>query len=457
MSGICIADNNIPESWIWKYKFLGEENMLTIAGFIMVALMIVFLIKFKLLPITAFTVLPIVTALAIGTGFSDTMRFVATGMVRVLPIAALFIGSITYFGLMDDVGLFDAPVNWLIGKVKNNIISVFIISACIALISHLDGSGVTTLLITIPAMLPIIQALKIRVLPLCLIISAVIGVMNFLPWAGPLARAGVVTGIDPTILWKQVLPVQIFGVGLLFILCFLLAKEETKRGFFQPDSGFALESRKISPEKLALKRPKLIWFNAILTVGVIVLLFLGVPSFIPFIVGSGIALFVNYGKEGERGQTSRIKAHAADILPMIFTILCAGIFLGVLSGTKMIDAMSESIVAIVPTFFGRFLHIIMGILAIPISLVFEADTLNYGVLQVLTQVGVQYGIEPVKAALALTIGHNFGISLCMTSASVYFGLGLYGLQYGETFKYGFWRLFVMGAVMIVFAALVGVI
>jgi CitMHS family citrate-Mg2+:H+ or citrate-Ca2+:H+ symporter len=218
-----------------------------------------------------------------------------------------------------------------------------------------------------------------------------------------------------------------------------------------------LESRTIPPEKLALRRPRLIWCNALLTAGIIVLLFLGVPSFIPFIVGAGIALFINYGREGEREQTARIKAHAADILPMVFTILCAGIFLGVLSGTKMIDAMSEAIVSVIPVFFGRFLHIIMGILAIPISLVFEADTLNYGVLPVLTHVGAEYGIEPAEAALALTIGHNFGISLCMTSASVYFGLGLYGLQYGETFRYGFWRLFVIGVILIIFAALVGAI
>jgi CitMHS family citrate-Mg2+:H+ or citrate-Ca2+:H+ symporter len=429
--------------------------MLSIAGFIMVLLMIVLLIKFKLLPITVFSVLPIVVAFVIGTSFVDTMTFTATGIIRVLPIVALFIGSITYFGLMDDVGLFDVPVNWLIKKVNNNILSVLIISACIAIITHLDGSGTTTLLITVPAMLPIVKAMKIRVLPFSFIVGLVIGVMNLLPWAGPLGRAAIVTGTDPTALWMQILPVQIFGVALIFVTCFVTAKEETKRGFFVPGSQITITERIVSEEKIALKRPKLIWFNLALTIVVIAALFFGVPSFLPFIIGSAIALFLNYGKGGEKAQTARIKAHAANILPMIFTIICAGIFLGILTGTKMIDAMSESIVAIIPAFFGRFLHIIMGILAIPISLVFEADTLNYGLLPVLVRVGSQYGVDPAKAALSLAIGHNIGISLCMTNATVYFGLAMYGLQYGEAFRYSFVRRLIFGAVMILFGALIG--
>jgi CitMHS family citrate-Mg2+:H+ or citrate-Ca2+:H+ symporter len=431
--------------------------MLSITGFIMVAVMIVLLIKFKLLPITVFSVLPIVVALVIGTSFSETMKMVAQGMMRTLPVAALFIGSITYFGLMDDVGLFDGPVNWLLKKVHNNILSVLIITACISLITHLDGSGTTTLLITVPAMLPIVNALGIRKLPFSLIVGLMIGVMNFLPWAGPLGRVAVITGADPTDLWMQILPVQIFGVVMIFITCFLLAREETKKGHFKPDSTIVLAERKLSDEKLALKRPKLLWFNALMTVAVIALLFLGVPSFIPFIIGSAIVLFVNYGKEGEKGQTARIKAHAGNILPMIFTIICAGIFLGILTGTEMIDAMSQSIVSIVPSFLGRFLHIIMGILAIPLSIVFEADTLNYGILPVLVNVGSQYGISAAKAGLALTIGHNLGITMCMTNATVYFGLALYGLQYGEALRYSFLRRLLFGSLMIIFAAIIGAI
>ena len=45
----------------------------------------------------------------------------------------------------------------------------------------------------------------------------------------------------------------------------------------------------------------------------------------------------------------------------------------------------------------------------------------------------------------------------MTNATVYFGLALYGLQYGEAFKYSFLRILVFGAIVIVFAALVGAI
>ena len=190
---------------------------------------------------------------------------------------------------------------------------------------------------------------------------------------------------------------------------------------------------------------------------VLALLFVGCPAFLPFLAGIGIALPLNYAKQGERAQTARIKAQAGNVLPMILTIIGAGMFLGVLQDSGMIEQMAAAVAGLIPAALGQFMHVIMGILAVPMSLVFEADTMNYGILPVVAQIGSSYGISQTASALAIAIGHNMGIGLCMTNATVYFALGLYGLEYGETIKYSFWKTLAFGAVLVLFGAVIGVL
>ncbi len=431
--------------------------MLAIAGFIMIGIMIIALIKFNSLPITVFSTLPLITALIIGCGVTETMTMIAMGIIKVLPTAALFVGSITYFGIMSDVGMFDPPIAWLTKKIKPSVFSVLTITACIAMIAHLDGSGVATLLITVPAMLPIVKGMKIRVEPFCFIVTMCIGVMNFLPWGGPIGRAATVIGSDAVTLWKQILPVQIFGIIMVFVACYLISKQEVRKGYFVYNEEARANLRVLSPEETALRRPKLFWINIGITVLVLAMLFIGIPAFIPFLIGIGITLPINYGKGGEKAQTARIRAHAKNVLPMIITIIGAGMLLGVLTDSGMVDAMAKTIVSIIPQGMGSFLHIIMGILAVPMSLVFDADTMNYGILPVVSTMGQSYGITPMQSALSIAVGHNMGISLCMTSASVYFGLGMFGLEYNQAFKYSFLKNFAFCIILILFGALIGIL
>lgn len=119
--------------------------------------------------------------------------------------------------------------------------------------------------------------------------------------------------------------------------------------------------------------------------------------------------------------------------------------------------MAEVIIGLIPTSLGRFVHIIMGILSIPLSMVFDADTKIYGFLPVLIEVAENCGIDPVKAGIAIAYGHNFGVNMCMTSASVYFGLGLYGIEYGEMLRYNWAKMFIAGTLVILFGAVVGIL
>lgn len=429
--------------------------MEAIVGFIMIAILVVALLKFKMLPITFFATVPFIAAAVLGCGVTDIFKMTAKGVIGVLPTAALFVFSITYFGIMSDAGLFDRPVNWLLRHMKASVFGVLTATVLVAMISHLDGSGTTTVMITVPAMLPIAKKLKVRILPVAFLMTMTISVMNLLPWGGPLGRAAVVVGSETTALWRTILPVQIFGIVLLFVTAFLVARSEEKLGFAaQPYDG-ALSETKASESDLI--RPKLFWANLVLTVIVIALLFIGCPAFLPFMIGLAVALPMNYGKGGDRAMTARIKAHAGDVLPMILTIMGAGIFLGVLQDAGIIDGMASAIVSVIPEALGGVLHAIFGVLAIPMSLVLDADSMNLGILPFIVQAGQNYGVSAEASALAIAIGHNTGIGFCMTNASVYFALGLLGLEYSEALKYSFLKALAFGTAMVAFGLLIGVL
>ncbi len=159
--------------------------MLGIVGFLMIIIIVWALMKAKANPVPIFVIVPIIAALICGFTPVQIFGFVKAGVSKTWSTAVLFIFSIVYFSMMGDVGLFDPMVNWLVKKAGSNIVLVTVATACIAVVSHLDGALASTLLITIPAMLPLYKKLHIRPVVLCCIIGAAMSIMNLLPWGGP--------------------------------------------------------------------------------------------------------------------------------------------------------------------------------------------------------------------------------------------------------------------------------
>lgn len=149
------------------------------------------------------------------------------GVTTTMSTAVLFLFSIVYFSIMNDVGLFDPLVNFLVKRAGNNIVLVTMATGIIATVAHLDGTTAGTMLITVPAVLPIYKKLHIRPVVICCIIAAAISIMNLVPWGGPTARTAIVTGRDVNAIWQELLPLQ--GLGIILILAFLLTWACLKR------------------------------------------------------------------------------------------------------------------------------------------------------------------------------------------------------------------------------------
>lgn len=426
--------------------------LLGITSIIMLVLLIAFILKGRFMPGNIMMLLPMLAALLIGTGVSDTLKFTHLGITSVLPIAALFIFAIIYFGVMSDVGLFDPIIGFLTKKVKNRVFSVLVITACITIVSHLDGQGVTTLLVTVPAMLPIFDQMNIKRTMLALVFITMVPVMNLIPWGGPIARAGSVIGMDPTALTIKMLPVIIIGLVLCFVIYYIASKQYERKGVFISDVELKAGELEIREEEKALKRPKLFVANAIITVIVLAALFAGLPSYILFMIGCAIVLPLNYRTLKE--QNARVKAHAGNILIPVYTIIGAGALLGIMGNTGMIEVLANSVVNIVPEALSSSIHIIIGLFITPINYVLPADATIFGIMPIILDVTAQFGVSATTIAGMFTIGHNVGVALSITQPAVYLALGLMGLEYREAFKDNFKWSIALGTALVLITAII---
>lgn len=79
--------------------------LLAIAGFAIIFAMIYLLFRGKTTPVVAFVLLPLTAAILVGFTPTEIAEFVTKGVTSTWKTAALFIFSVTYFGIMSDAGM----------------------------------------------------------------------------------------------------------------------------------------------------------------------------------------------------------------------------------------------------------------------------------------------------------------------------------------------------------------
>lgn len=433
---------------------------LGLIGFLTMAIIIVLLLKSKTVPSIAFIAVPIIMALIGGFSITEIGKFIKIGVVDTAEMATLFIFSITFFGLMNDAGMFERIINGLVKKAGNSVMAVSMLSALIAMIGHLDGSGASTFLITIPAMLPMYKKLNMRPTSLMLVATSAMGVMNLLPWGGPTMRAASVINMDAAVLWRSLMPMQAVGIVAAFAMAFIVAKIEIRRGAgYDPNRG--VETVAISEQAAAkaaedLARPKLFWFNVALTVAVVlVLTFVKIPAFMVFMMGTAVALLLNY--PGMKVQEKRIKAHSSAAIMMASTLLAAGVLLGILEESGIMDAMAGALVSVIPAAFGPYIAIVIGILSAPLALVFCTDSYYYGVMPIVIGVAGSFGVSPAQVAMTMIVCRNCACFISPVVPATFLGCGLAEIEINQHIKTAFFWVWGISLMMLISGIMLGII
>ena len=430
--------------------------MVAVVGFAMIICIVALLLKGKMSPIVVLTVIPAVAALILGHGPVESADFIKEGVKTTTNNGILFIFSVIYFGVMSDTGMFDVIVNFLVKKAGNNVIAVTVATAIIATIAHLDGTTATTVLITIPALYPVYKAMKIDTKILLCLTGACMGVMNLLPWGGPVARAATVLSMDANDLWHILIPIQIVGLIFNIVVAVLLGMLAIKQGAGAGKGEKVEQDQKTKDEEIALRRPKLLIFNLALTIALIAVLSAGlVTSYVAFMIALSLALAVNY--PNLKTQDKLVKKHAPAALIISATLFSAGAMVGIFDGTGMLTEMANAIMSIIPGFLGQFIHIIFGILALPLGLCIGTDAYFYGIMPLVMQVGETYGVASLSTALTMVIGKNLALMVSPLVPATYLAIGLTDVELKDHMKFSIPIYWGISIVMLVIGVILGIV
>ncbi len=434
--------------------------MLSWLGFLMVAVFMYLIMSKRLSALVALIVVPVVFAL-LG-GFADQLgTMMLAGIKQIAPTGIMLLFAILYFGIMMDAGLFDPLIAKILQIVKGDPLKIVVGTAILASLVALDGDGTTTYMITVTAMLPLYQRMGIKPMILAVIPMLALGVMNMAPWGGPTARAMSVLGLDASELFTPLIPAMAAGIAWVIFVACILGKAERKRlGIIE----FGGASRASSPaqaelaaahEAAASKRPQLLWFNLLLTVALMLGL---ITSFLPlpilFMIAFAIALLINYPKMED--QKERIAAHAGNALATVSMVFAAGIFTGILTETKMIDAMSNTVVSWLPDSLGSHMPVLVALTSMPFTYFMSNDAYYFGVVPILANAAAAYGVDPAEIGRASILGQPLHV-LSPLFAAQYLLLGMVGVDYAQTQRFIMKWAFGTSLVMIVVALLTGVL
>ena len=427
--------------------------MLVLIGILVIASLLAAILFNRLSPIAALILMPVAGALLAGFGLQTT-KFMVTGISEIAPVAGMFVFAILFFGVMTDAGLLE-PLLRRITRLAGSRPSLIVpATALLALLVHLDGSGAVCFLVVIPAMLPLYDRLGMDRRILACAASLAAGV-NVLPWTGPTLRAAAALKIPVMDIFRPLLGVQLAGLAFVFAACWWLGRREEDRLASLP-ANTVTDATVTATKDSSLQRPKLFLVNLLLTAAVLgAMIFSPVPPVALFMVGTALALLLNYPNAAD--QRARIDAHARAALLMAGVLLAAGAFTGIMTGSGMLKAMANAAVAAVPPGAGPHIPFALSLIAMPLSLVFDPDSFYFGVLPVVAQTAHSLGGTEVQTAQAALLGQmTTGFPVSPLTPATYLVAGLSNIDLGAHQRFSFPLLYAASLVMVAAALILGV-
>lgn len=186
--------------------------------------------------------------------------------------------------------------------------------------------------------------------------------------------------------------------------------------------------RGLDPHRATL-RPRLYWFNALLTVVLLTAMIMEwMPIPVLFLLGAALALTVNFPHMPD--QKARVGAHAENVLNVSGMVFAAAVFTGVLQGTGMVDHMASWLVDNIPDGMGPHMALVTGVLSIPLTYFMSNDGFYFGILPVLAEAGNAHGVSTLEIARASIVGQPLHMSSPLVPA-VYVLVGMAKVEFGD--------------------------
>ena len=427
---------------------------LAIIGFILIIILMYVLIGEKMSPPMAFIILPLIAAVVSGASIADISLYVNDGLASILNTAVLFLFSISFFTLMSEQGLFDPLVDFVISKVGNKITAIFIAVLLVATVAHLDGSGASTYLIAIPAFKPIMDKLGVKPVVFLGTVIGLMAAMNIIPWGGPTIRAASVAGVEVSDLYSFILP----AVVVMFLLAIINAVINSRRkreGSVDGNVNIVDLAGDVTSEPKTSKG--LYIYNLVVTLIMLALLFIdtGLPMHFIFMVAYAFAILGNFRSVKEQGK--KIQEYGNNAIVMTMTLFAVGIFIGVIEGSGMVEAMATTIINALPEFIAPHTHWFLALFSVPLMMVLGTDAFYFALLPIVIGIVEPFGITPQTVAATFLITGTYGTYISPTVAANYVGVSLAGTTIGEHIKANLPIMWAASIITLIAATLLGVV
>jgi CitMHS family citrate-Mg2+:H+ or citrate-Ca2+:H+ symporter len=173
-----------------------------------------------------------------------------------------------------------------------------------------------------------------------------------------------------------------------------------------------------------------------------------------FVIASIVALMINYSKLAD--QQKVMKGHGTNIFLVSSMIFAAGVYSGILTGSKMVEAMATALVNLIPQEHASLIPVITAVISMPASILFTPDAYYYGVVPVLSNTCAQLGVDPLEIGRASLLGQmTVGFPLSPLTASTFLLIGLAEIELGDHQRFIFKWAWGTTIVMTIVALLTG--
>lgn len=464
------------------YRQKGEP-VLALWGFLTVGVFLALTLFTRTSVLVGLVLVPIVFAVIAGKA-GDLGDNIGDGLLQVAPVAVMMTFAVLYFSLMMESGLFDPLIRKIVAWAKGDPVKIAVGTAVVTMCVHLDGDGAATFLITLSAFLPIYRRIGMRPITLTAIVALGAGLMNMLPWGGPTLRAMAALDLPSSeVFFPMIVPMIAGGIWVLFAAWILGRRERRRLGTItvggsgqdatagaadddgisdgaeiaenvESADGGAVDDTSHASRDKDVPRWRMIT-NLLLTVALIVVLLThSLPMEVCFIVAFTIAAVVNIPKWAD--QQKLFKDHGANVVLVTSMVFAAGVFTGILGNTGMIQEMAKTLADLIPDGVGGALPAIVGVVAMPLSLVFTPDAFYFGVLPVFAETASAMGVDPAMIARGAIAGQmTTGFPLSPLTASTFILIGMAKVELGKHQRFTFLWAWGTTIVMLVVALITG--
>lgn len=123
----------------------------------------------------------------------------------------------------------------------------------------------------------------------------------------------------------------------------------------------------------------------------------------------------------------------------------------------MLESLASDSVGLLPESAVPYLHLIVGILGLPLELVLSTDAHYFALLPLVESIATEAGVGTLAVTYTVIVGNVIGTYISPFNASLWLGLGLAGADIGKHIRYSFFPMWIFSVAVLLVSLAVGAI